>query len=109
MRVRSAVALSAESDTGKAPTTAGSAHRAAVPHATAAHRSHAWRLTTLTRTRACRSVPLFSVCGGRPGWAMSAGNGRVQLPALGFGERDRFPLVCVPLDRDHARFGGNLS
>src|SRR5689334_3911879 len=98
MRARSAIALSGESDTGRAPTTAGSAHRAAVPHATAAQRSNAWRLTTLTRTRACPSVPLFSVCGGPPRWAMSAGHGRVQLPALGFGEGDRFPLVRVPPD-----------
>lgn len=58
MRVRSAAALIGDCGTGSAPTTTGSAHKAAVPQATVAHRSHAWRLTTLTRTRACPSVPL---------------------------------------------------
>jgi len=41
MRARSAVALSGEFGTGNAPTTTGSAHKAAAPHATVAHRSQA--------------------------------------------------------------------
>src|SRR5690242_6383359 len=108
MRARSTAALTGDCGTGKAPAITGSAQRAAVPHDTAAHRSHAWRLTTLTRTRVCPSVPLFSVCGGMLQGAMSVSHGRTELTALGLGQGDWLVLVLVPANRDHPCFGGHL-